>query len=137
MKVAFYKGTRPGLQGIYNRLVRLLDGSKYSHVELLFNDGISASSSYMDGGVRFKVIEFDSKKWDLFELKGYDSVKAKLFFAEHLGQPYDVMGNIKVIIPWWPHSKTKWHCTEIIAEALGLEASYSFGPKKLFEYLVK
>ena len=52
MKAAFYKGTRPGLQGIYSRAVRAIDRGPYSHCELVFSDGLSASASYIDGGVR-------------------------------------------------------------------------------------
>ena len=53
MRTAFYKGTRPGWQGIYSRAVRVIDRGPYSHCELVFSDGLSASASYIDGGVRF------------------------------------------------------------------------------------
>ena len=54
MKAAFYKATRPGWQGIYSRAVRWIDRGPYSHAELVFSDGLSASASYIDGGVRLK-----------------------------------------------------------------------------------
>ena len=34
-RIAFYKGTRPGIAGLYNRLGRLLDHGPYSHAELV------------------------------------------------------------------------------------------------------
>src|SRR3546814_7608950 len=40
--------------GIYSRVTRLVDGGPYSHCELVFSDGLSASASFIDGGVRFK-----------------------------------------------------------------------------------
>ena len=137
MQVAFYKGTRPGLPGVYNRTVRLLDGSIYSHAELLFSDGISASSSYMDKGVRFKTIEYDLAKWDLFDLpESFVEFSARQWFEIHQGAEYDLAGNLRVIIPIWPHSKIKWHCTEAIAAALGLKEADTYGPRKLFERVV-
>lgn len=45
MKAAFYKATRPGLQGIYSRAVRWIDRGPYSHSEPVFSDGLSASAS--------------------------------------------------------------------------------------------
>ena len=44
-KAAFYKGTHPGVAGIYNRLVRWWTRSPYSHVELIFFDGGSGADS--------------------------------------------------------------------------------------------
>lgn len=137
MKVAFYKGTRNGLAGIYNRVVRLLDGSIYSHAELVFSDGMSASSSYMDKGVRFKKIDYDPAKWDIFDLpESFVEFSAVQWFENHVGQQYDLAGNIRVVVSWWPHSKTKWHCTEAIAAAIGLSEADTYGPRKLFERVV-
>ena len=48
-QLALYKHTRPGLQGVYSRLVRLVDRGPYSHCELVFSNGLSASSSFIDG----------------------------------------------------------------------------------------
>ena len=68
MKAAFYKETRPGLPGIYNRLVRWWTKSPYSHVELVVSTGRAWSSSFEDGGVRSKLIDLDPAKWDLVDL---------------------------------------------------------------------
>lgn len=46
MRAAFYRGTRPGLQGIYSRAVRWIDRGPYSHSELVFSDGLSASEGF-------------------------------------------------------------------------------------------
>lgn len=49
MKLASYKGTRPGLQGIANRLVRWrLDGI-YSHTEIVFEPGDGVDLHMPDG----------------------------------------------------------------------------------------
>lgn len=62
MKAAFYKGTRPCLQGLYNIAVRAVTKGVYSHCELLFSDDQCASASFIDNGVRFKIISFDVDK---------------------------------------------------------------------------
>jgi len=77
MKIAFYKGTRAGVAGIYNRGVRAIDAGKYSHCEIIFSDGVSASSSFMDGGVRFKEIEYNSANWDIIEIPWADEITAR------------------------------------------------------------
>lgn len=50
MKLLLYKGTRPGIAGIGNWLVRLRTKSKYSHCELLFeeSDGVYVASKMPD-----------------------------------------------------------------------------------------
>ena len=71
MKAAFYKATRPGLQGLYSRAARAVDRGPYSHCELVFSDGLSGSASYIDGGVRLKRIDFDPEHWDFIELPAH------------------------------------------------------------------
>ena len=58
MKLAFYKakhGTK------IDKIVAAAIGSEYSHVELVFSDGICFSASPRDKGVRFKTINLDRK----------------------------------------------------------------------------
>ena len=137
MKAAFYKATRPGLAGIYNRLVRLVDGGPYSHAELVFSDGMWASSSYMDGGVRFKYpAEMSPEKWDVFELDPtrFDEATARAWFIKNNGAPYDIAGNLKFVWHWWPASRTRWFCTSALAAALGVQPiakPWWYGPAKL------
>lgn len=136
MRAAFYKGTRPGFSGLYNRVVRLVDGGPYSHAELIFSDGMAASSSLVDGGVRFKRIAFDPARWDIVDLDPaqFDEAAARAWFTKHQGAPYDLAGNLKFVWSWWPASKTAWFCTSSIAAALRLppvEKPWWYGPRKL------
>lgn len=136
MQVAFYRASRPGMAGLYNRIVRLVDGGPYSHAELVFSDGLAASSSYMDGGVRFKRIEFDPAKWDVLELdrQRFHETRARAWFTEHEGTPYDLAGNLKFVWHWWPASKWRYFCTSAIAAALELPPvtkPWWYGPRKL------
>ena len=130
MKVAFYKATRPGWQGLYSRLARLVDRGPYSHAELIFSDGMSASASYIDGGVRFKKIDYDPAHWDFVDVAG-DEGAAMAWFIEHNGASYDLIGNLSFLCPLIPHSRRKWFCSEAIAAALGIPDPWRQGPNGL------
>ena len=89
MKLALYKGTRPGLAGIYNRVTRLIDRGPYNHCELVFTSVVSASASFLDGGVRFKQIGYTAaENWDFLTLPSVLEFKAFLWFTQHKGPPY-------------------------------------------------
>jgi hypothetical protein len=130
-RLALYKGTRPGLPGIYNRLVRWWTRSPYSHCELVFSDGIAASSSFADGGVRFKWIEFEPEHWDFIALPAEREEAAYAWFNAHRGQKYDLMGNLQFIIARIPSDGRKWFCSEAVAAALGISDPWRFDPATL------
>lgn len=130
-KVAFYKGTRSGLAGLYNKFVRSWDRGRYSHCELIFSDGMSASASFMDKGVRFKDIQYDPAKWDIFELKSFDEIEARGWFEEHKGFAYDLSGNIKFATGYIPDDPNKFFCSEAISAALGLPEPWRYSPNTL------
>jgi hypothetical protein len=132
---AFYKGTRPGVAGIYNRLVRWWDNGAYSHCELIFSDGIAASASFMDGGVRFKKIDFDSERWDFITLMVSSESLAREWFTNHEGAKYDLVGNIRFALDFLPDNKLKWFCSEAVAASLGKAEPWRLGPNGLAAYL--
>lgn len=131
MRAAFYKGTRPGASGVYNRLVRAWERGPYSHCELVFSDGISASSSFLDGGVRFKLISFDPANWDIFEMPVHLEMAARKWFTDHEGEAYDLMGNVHLVIGFVPSCLRKRFCSAAMADALGLPDPWRFGPNAL------
>ena len=137
MKIAFYKGTRKGLQGIYSRLARWVDSGPYSHCELIFNDGLSASASFIDGGVRFKHIDYKEDNWDVVELQGFDEDKARQWFEDHEGEKYDLLGNLRFIFFFVKPSNNKWFCSEAIAEALIISESWRLGPNGLYVLMTR
>ena len=128
MKVAMYKAIRPGLEGIYSRITRWLDRGPYSHCEIVFSDGTSASSSYIDGGVRFKTINYNPAHWDFIDVPSYREVAARHWFREHCGQPYDLWGNVRFVIGFARDSKGAWFCSESVMAALGYQDAYRYGP---------
>ena len=98
MKAAFYKATRPGLPGVFNRLGRWLDFGPYSHTELVMSNGISWSASFEDGGVRGKRIDYNPARWDFIEIPKHFERAALEWYRSHNELPYDVWGNIRFLI---------------------------------------
>jgi len=131
LRAAFYKGTHTGLPGIYNRLVRWWTRSQYSHVELVFHDRAAASSSNMDGGVRFKIIEFDPEKWDFIDLPFSLAPAAEGWFLKHIGDGYDLLGNVHFVLGAVGDDKDRWFCSEAVAAALGMPNPERFDPGTL------
>ena len=136
MKAAFYKATRPGLQGIYSRAVRFIDRGPYSHCELAFSDGLSASASYIDKGVRFKRIDYDPAHWDFMTLPDALEDFARDWFRANEGAPYDLLGNVRFVLPIVPASSSGWFCSEAMAAALKLREPWRFGPNGLAAVLL-
>ena len=137
MKLALYKSTRPGWQGFYSRLVRWLDGGPYSHCELVFSDGVSASASYLDSGVRFKIIDFKPAHWDFIDVPDALEDSARDWFRSHVGQPYDLWGNVRFAFGFARESKGKWFCSEAVMAALGYSEAYRYGPSGMVDVLNK
>jgi hypothetical protein len=135
LRAAFYKATHPGLPGVYNRVVRWWTKSTYSHVELVFPTGYAASSSYMDGGVRFKVIDFDPDLWDFVEIPRALEQQAWAWFEAHRGQPYDLLGNLRFVLAPVADDKKAWFCSEAVAAALGMPEPWRFDPGALHSAL--
>jgi hypothetical protein len=132
LRAAFYKGTHAGLPGIYNRLVRWWTRSPYSHVELILPAfGSAASSSAMDGGVRFKAIDFDAALWDFVDLPADLSDGAEAWFNQHYGDGYDYLGNVHFVLSAVGDDKRKWFCSEAVAAALGMPNPERFDPGTL------
>lgn len=131
LQVAFYRGTRPGLAGIYNRLVRWWTKSPYSHAELVLSTGRSWSASFEDGGVRSKLIDLDAKNWVLVDLPAHLEQAAEAWFTAHRGAGYDLLGNLQFVISPIPHSRGRWFCSEAIAAALGIPDPWRYSPATL------
>jgi hypothetical protein len=143
MKVAFYKGTRPGLQSIFSVVARFCTRSKYSHAEIVFSNGDSASSSYIDNGVRIltgeKRIDFSNGKWDLVEFDPAKFGKTERqildWFDISEGQPYDLFGMLSCAAPIFGNNDGEYMCSESIAHALGFSDAWRYSPPLLHSVL--
>jgi hypothetical protein len=132
MIIAFYKGTRPGLQGLFNRAVRWWTNGPYSHCEVvLFTkaDGYSvcASSSQMDGGVRVKLIKLNQDRWDLIEVDFDSDVAAEWFYAR-IGKKYDTLGLFGFVWRRADGHKDKFICSESAAASMGIKEPWRYDP---------
>lgn len=130
-RAAFYRGTRPGVPGAYNYVVRAWTDSPYSHSELIFSDGWAGSSSFADGGVRLKRIEFDPEKWDFIELPAQLEAAARAWFKNHDGAKYDLLGNLQFILAPFGEDRRRWFCSEACAAALGIPEAWRYDPPTL------
>jgi hypothetical protein len=135
LMAAFYKGTASGISGIYDRGIRWWTRSAYSHVELVLPDGRAASSSYRDGGVRYKHIDFNPEKWDLVALPGQLVAGAIDWFDRHEGDAYDLMGDLHFVLSPIADSEGTWFCSEAVGAALGLPDPARFDPGTLYAVL--
>ena len=105
MKLAFFKGKG----GFISRFIRRRTNGKYSHVELVFPDGISFSSNEFEGGVRFKDIDYfaEANDWDLVPVDGIDSKKLRVWCGSKVGKKYD-WGNYDVV-----NGSVRWQSAEV------------------------
>lgn len=131
MQAAFYRGTRPGIAGIYNRIVRWWTRSEFSHVELVLSTGRAWSASFADGGVRNKLIDVDTENWVLVDLPPELEQTAEAWFVAHRGARYDLLGNLQFVLSPIPHSQRRWFCSEAVAAALGIPDPWRYSPGTL------
>jgi uncharacterized protein YycO len=67
--------------------------ARETHVEILFSDVWSWSSSQWDGGVRFKRIAYSTAaKWRFVALPTVDEAKVRAWCELQVGRPYDWWG---------------------------------------------
>ena len=132
MQLAFYKGPASTFgQRLFHRLVCMVTGGRYSHVELVI-DGVCHSASSRDGGVRSKVVDFSSGRWDLVDLPAYlvsvSADDARAWFAAHNGQPYDTPGLLGFLLPWRVERPSAYFCSEAVMAALGYAEPWQYSP---------
>lgn len=142
MKLAFYKGTGYW----FDRITRFVTRGRFSHVELVFSDGVAASASFRDKGVRFKRIEFDPARWVFRELDVSDPAlrallgtwdqaaleeAARAWFSDNEGAPYDVLGLAGFVWRRITGLRRARFCSEAVMEALGFAEAWRFCPNTM------
>jgi hypothetical protein len=140
MKVAFFKGTHPGVLGLFNRLVRWATRSNVSHVELLLCSGDCVSATGVDKGVRLKKIDLsNTKMWQLVDVPPeiqerdvLDRLGLILDEAKETGGGYDYFGLFATMLPFLCREHpTKYFCSELVATLLGIKQPWRFNPATL------
>ena len=119
MSLAFYKAKYGGWM---NKLIDLFTGRRgYSHVEIVFSDDLSFSSSPSDGGCRFKKIDYatEAKEWDLIPVPMglQDEDIIRMFCQKQEGMQYDWSGALGVPFHYFRQQRDRWFCTEVIISA--------------------
>jgi hypothetical protein len=142
MMVAFFKGP-----GFVSRLIKIWTRSKYSHCELVFDDGRRFSAdTEMPMHTRFSTEAMTSKNWDFVHIpmSQADENKIKGFCFEEIGCRYDWTGIfLSQFIRLGYQSKTKWFCSEVCVAGLqqigllpGIKPN-RVSPGKLFKLINK
>lgn len=140
MFAAFFKGQSSGIAGLFDIADHAWMEGQYSHCELVFSDGRSASS-VLNGGVRFTTpgsINFqDQTQWDLVQLPAFDEGQALLWYSKHEGDKYDVWGDVHFVSGLIKHTEGHEFCSESMADALGFADGWRFDPNAMFIILTR
>ena len=134
MKIAFYKGTVKGYKGLFSLAIRWWEGGPYSHTEVIFSDGMSASSSFLDGGVRFKYIEYNPERWDIFEITDAVATEREVrqWYEAREERRYDYMGVLSFIVKFLTPDPMKHFCSETQAASIWkMKNPKTIGPNAL------
>lgn len=133
--LAVYKGPANDFtHKVTHWLTCLWTFSKYSHCEIVI-DGYGYSSSGRDGGVRKKLIDWDSGKWDMIPLPDLDVDYVLNFYALTENDDYDYRGLAWFVIPAVHDHKTRWFCSEWVACAFKLKNPQQFHIQHLVDYI--
>jgi len=128
LKLAYYVGKGNWI----DKLIRWKTGDRESHVELVFSDGASFSSSPRDNGVRFKKIKFNPEHWEFDEIEVNDITILKAYCFGRIGRKYDFLSTIfgsgfEISL----EDKLKDSCVEAVGDALCFDRS-SFNEFNLY-----
>ena len=119
-----------------SRAIQWWTNSIYSHCELVVN-GVSYSSSAMDGGVRGKVIAMDSDKWDFIELPLVTAESVIDYFKLTDDYKYGWGGLItSQLFNLNRTDKEATFCSQWCAAAIGLPNAASYSPASLAELVL-
>jgi hypothetical protein len=127
MKLASFKGTRPGIAGLFSIACRYWLGGPYTHTELVFSDGWAGTSRAVEGGVVLHKIDYPADEWDLIEIDGDESYSRK-WFEDHAGSKFDLVGLLGFVWRRKDGQQTRWFCSEAVADSLRFPEPFRFDP---------
>jgi len=116
------------------RLVQKGEFANVTHVEAILaehDDGTVTigSASIRDGGVRTKRCTLTPEHWIIVDVPKWSVVKARKWFADHEGEPYDTRGAFATAFPIQWAQKNHWFCNQAVADPFINSASI-FGPSQ-------
>lgn len=128
MLIAFYHGRKR----VFNRFVSWWTRGPYSHVEAVFGDPsrpvLCGSSSFIDGGVRLKVIDLNPEHWHILDAPTIDADRVLDGFRAEIGRPYDLVGLLSTSFPLVPHSVYGEFCNEAVGARAGFREAWRLNP---------
>jgi hypothetical protein len=142
MKLAFYKGGGPWARDFIGGLIKWWTHGQFSHVELVFNDGLSYSARAEDDRVSFKAIDYTRhpERWTMVSLEAcrdIDESFIRKHAERHKGEKYDFVGICTdQVFHTHFHKEDAWWCSEICAHILGFEPEL-ICPQELYDRITK
>lgn len=142
--LAFYTGRGDSTDPWRDRIIRWATNSDYSHVELILDDTLAAeneciAASKRDGNcVRRKRMEWKADHWHFYEIPCAPEYARKVrhYATKYEGEGYDTIGALLTVFGGFWHSKEKWFCSELIANALGFPHDpHRYTPGSLCAYI--
>ncbi|MDD5406022.1 MAG: hypothetical protein PHE73_03650 [Sulfurovaceae bacterium] len=143
MKLAFYKAFQNQATWL-DIFIALVTFGRYSHVEIVFSDGMSFSISPREKVCRFKRIDFNPDNWDFIELvvtkKEEDYIRAMEY--KYLHCTYDYIGAMTSATPICLQVSSEMFCSELATELIRNSLSYRrlrdgcrYSPNALYKIL--
>lgn len=127
-----------------DRIICLFSGSKYSHVEVVFDydpvtcSGESWSSSPRDDGVRCKRINFGNGRWEVYEYQPLYTISVdttRAILKNYLGYKYDYIGALGSLFSFLPNSPKRIFCSELCGIALAVANAHRMTPGEFYKKL--
>lgn len=142
IKVMFYKAEGK----LSDKLIRWWTKSKYSHCEILFENGLMFSADgWNSNGVRY-TSQFTPENWDVITipLNEYKVKYLKMWCDDRVGQGYDWTGVARFVLPFLPQIEDRWFCSELLGAALkfigvlsGEVDNHGLSPQGLYMQLIR
>lgn len=128
LKIAFYKATYGDW---LDKTIAFFSNGPYSHVEMIFENNLSFSSSPRKNGIDFRTAEFKdsgetskanseitfiTERWTFIDVTVNDTQYNTIwdFCEEQVGKKYDWFGAVYSVLPIIPGSSNRWYCSEVI-----------------------
>ncbi len=129
MKLAFYKAWQSKAT-LLDKVVAIFTMGKYSHVEIVFRDGISFSISPRDNGSRYKKIDYSKDNaWDIFctgiSIEQENGIR-QIIDKNYLNKEYDFIGAIFSSFPFCIQKENKIFCSEVTVDLMSWIPSFFY-----------
>lgn len=150
IKIYFYKNYTNNIISrlihFFQTILKCKEYAKYTHVELQIGE-TSYSSSFMDGGVRKKNINYDESHWDFIEMIISEEEMFSIldFFEEQEGKKYDLRNIfLSQFFNFKNDNCDKWVCSELVTKLLSFVSGiklnnkpYEYSPCELARELIR